>query len=249
MPARLRATLESYMEQMRLSLQAGDSMPRIERVLREFACGCATQAPEVRAVSDLSRAHIERYKRHLAQQPSSLRGGRLSKHRCWPSISARCASAWSASANGTARTRPTRVLMFAGDIPSRDEPLPRFIDDAAAKKLLRAARERSRPVHPPHGRVPRPHRASQGRVSRSHGRLGRADRRRVLAARPARQAAHRPLHPPAPSAQRPARRVGRQPAGRAARAVAVHGARPSDRQAARRQMRSRQSRTRPGSGT
>src|SRR5436190_340532 len=31
--------------------------------------------------------------------------------------------------------------MFAGDIPRRDEPLPRFIDDAAAAKLLRAARE------------------------------------------------------------------------------------------------------------
>jgi Phage integrase family len=30
--------------------------------------------------------------------------------------------------------------MFAGDIPRRDEPLPRFIDDAAAAKLLRAAR-------------------------------------------------------------------------------------------------------------
>jgi hypothetical protein len=32
---------------------------------------------------------------------------------------------------------PTRALMFAGDIPRPDEPLPRFIDDAAAAKLLR----------------------------------------------------------------------------------------------------------------
>jgi hypothetical protein len=35
--------------------------------------------------------------------------------------------------------------MFAGDIPRRDEPLPRFIDDAAAAKLLRAAREHPDP--------------------------------------------------------------------------------------------------------
>jgi integrase len=35
--------------------------------------------------------------------------------------------------------------MFAGDIPRRDQPLPRFIDDAAAAKLLRAAREHPDP--------------------------------------------------------------------------------------------------------
>ena len=35
--------------------------------------------------------------------------------------------------------------MFAGDIPRRDEPLPRLIDDAAAAKLLRAAREHPDP--------------------------------------------------------------------------------------------------------
>jgi hypothetical protein len=35
--------------------------------------------------------------------------------------------------------------MFAGDIPRCDEPLPRFIDDASAAKLLRAAREHPDP--------------------------------------------------------------------------------------------------------
>ena len=56
--------------------------------------------------------------------------------------------------------------MFSGDLPVRDEPLPRFIDDAAATKLLQAARAtptRSRAC----GRVPRPHRAAQRRVPRS----------------------------------------------------------------------------------
>ena len=43
------------------------------------------------------------------------------------------------------RTPRRRVLMFAGDIPRRDQPLPRFIDDAAAAKLLRAAREHPDP--------------------------------------------------------------------------------------------------------
>src|SRR6266545_2135906 len=35
---------------------------------------------------------------------------------------------------------PQRPLVFAGDLPIVDKPLPRFLDDAAAAKLLRAAR-------------------------------------------------------------------------------------------------------------
>jgi integrase len=38
------------------------------------------------------------------------------------------------------RRRPTRILVFAGDLPLRDDPLPRFLDDAAAAKLLQTAR-------------------------------------------------------------------------------------------------------------
>ena len=54
------------------------TMVRVEAVLREFAVWLTAQAPEVTAVSDLRRAHIERYKRHLAQRPSVRGGGRLS---------------------------------------------------------------------------------------------------------------------------------------------------------------------------
>ena len=35
---------------------------------------------------------------------------------------------------------PARVLVFPGDLPSRDDPLPRFLDDAAFTKLLQATR-------------------------------------------------------------------------------------------------------------
>src|SRR5262249_770998 len=37
-------------------------------------------------------------------------------------------------------TPPTGPLMFPGDLPIIDKPLPRFLDDAAATKLLRSAR-------------------------------------------------------------------------------------------------------------
>jgi len=136
-PPRLGATLTGYIAQTRLSLRAS-TMVRVEGVLREFAGWLAANAPEVVCVADLRRAHIEAYKLHLASRPSA-RGGRLSK------ISL-------AEHLGTLRTCferltewdgddiPARVLVFAGDLPLRDEPLPRFLDDAAFTKLLQAAR-------------------------------------------------------------------------------------------------------------
>jgi hypothetical protein len=137
-PSRLRATLQGYIEQMRLSLRPA-TMVRVEAVLREFAGWLTTDVPEVAAVADLRRDHIERYKRHLAERPSH-RGERLSKIALAEHLGALRAclerlSEWDG------QDAPSRVLMFAGDIPRRDEPLPRFIDDAAAAKLLRAARE------------------------------------------------------------------------------------------------------------
>jgi hypothetical protein len=125
---RLRTTLEGYIEQTRLSLRPA-TMVRVEAVLREFAVWLTADAPEVAAVRNLQRAHIERYKRHLAQRPSVRGGGRLS-------------TIGLAEQLGTLRVclerlsewdgedAPARVRMFAGDIPRRDQPLPRFIDDA-----------------------------------------------------------------------------------------------------------------------
>jgi integrase len=139
---RLRATLEGYIEQMRLSLRPA-TMVRVEAVLREFAGWLTTQAPDVVAVGDLRRTHIERYKRHLAERPS-IRGRRLSNIGLAEQLGTlrvclERLSEWDGD------DTPTRVLMFAGDIPRRDEPLPRFIDDAAAAKLLPAAREHPDP--------------------------------------------------------------------------------------------------------
>ena len=142
-PPRLRVTFEGYIEQMRLSLRPA-TMVRVEAVLREFAGWLTTYAPEVTAVRDLRRAHIERYKRRLAQRPSVRGSGRLSNIGLAEQLGTlrvclERLSEWDGE------DAPTRVLMFAGDIPRRDQPLPRFIDDAAAAKLLRAAREHPDP--------------------------------------------------------------------------------------------------------
>jgi len=145
-PARLAETLQGYVEQMRVTLRPS-SVPHVEGTLREFALWLRDRAPEVQAVRDLRRSHIERYKRHLAERPNR-RGQRLSKRTI-------------AGALGTLRIclerlgewggedAPVRTLMFPGDVPKLDDPLPRFIDDGAAKKLIEAARA----THDPFARL------------------------------------------------------------------------------------------------
>jgi site-specific recombinase XerD len=136
-PGRLAETLQGYVEQMRVALRPG-SMPHIERTLREFALWLRDQAPEVTAVRDLRRAHIERYKRHVAQKPN-LRGGRLSKRTIAGELST-LRICLERLGEWDSEDAPARTLMFPGDVPKLDDPLPRFIDDGAAKKLIGAAR-------------------------------------------------------------------------------------------------------------
>ena len=119
-------------------------MVRVEAVLREFA-GLADHAG--------ARGH-----RGQRSAPRSHRALQASSRRSGPRVrGGRLSNIGLAEQLGTLRVcldrlsewdgedAPARVLMFAGDIPRRDQPLPRFIDDAAAAKLLRAAREHPDP--------------------------------------------------------------------------------------------------------
>jgi integrase len=141
-PPLLAATLQGYVEQMRLSLRSS-SMFHIERVLREFALWLTQQAPEVGAVADLRRAHIERYKRHLAERPNAR--GRRSVKRTLAGELGTLRICLERLGEWQGEDAPARVLMFPGDVPRLDDPLPRFIDDGAAAKLLRAARAETDP--------------------------------------------------------------------------------------------------------
>ena len=136
-PPRLAATLTGYIAQTRLSLRAS-TMVRVEGVLREFAGWLARNAPAVGCVADLRRSHIEAYKLHLATRPSA-RGAKLTK----TSLAEHLGTLRICFERLTERDGddvPARVLVFSGDLPVRDEPLPRFLDDAAFTKLLQATR-------------------------------------------------------------------------------------------------------------
>jgi integrase len=135
--AGLSTTLTGYIAQVRLSLRAS-TMVRVEGVLREFACWLAGSAPEVACVADLRRRHIENYKLHLAGRPSA-RGGKLSRISLAEHLGA-LRTCFERLAEWDGDDVPAAVLVFSGDLPLRDEPLPRFLDDGAFTKLLQATR-------------------------------------------------------------------------------------------------------------
>jgi integrase/recombinase XerD len=136
-PSRLASTLTGYIAQVRLSLRPS-TMVRVEGVLREFARWLADNAPEVACVADLRRRHIEDYKLHLAARPSA-RGGTLTKTSLAEHLGG-LRTCFERLAEWDGDDVPTRVLVFDGDLPLRDAPLPRFLDDGAFTKLLQATR-------------------------------------------------------------------------------------------------------------
>lgn len=136
-PAALAETAHRYLGQIELSLRP--STVRIaEQALRELAVFLAREAPEVTCVADIGRQHIEAYNLWLASRPRAG-GGTLHRHTIRGHLTTlRCfferISEWDYP------DAPTRPLISAGDLPIPDQPLPRFLDDAASAKLLRAAR-------------------------------------------------------------------------------------------------------------
>ena len=91
--------------------------------------------PEVASCSDLERSHIEAYKTWMAKtiRPRtgkplnriSIKNALINLHCFFDRI-----TEWGYE------MPPQRPLIFIGDLPIIDKPLPRFLDDAAAAKLL-----------------------------------------------------------------------------------------------------------------
>ncbi|WP_345962199.1 tyrosine-type recombinase/integrase [Streptomyces sp. BRB040] len=136
-PAGMVETMQHYLRQMAGTLRPG-TVKNAELTLREFALLVTTEDPAVTCVAQLKRRHVERYRQWLLERPAA-RGGPLHRHTVRDRLSKlrgflRRLDEWDAA------DRPPRQLVFDSDFPIADEPLPRFLDDAAAAKLLTAAR-------------------------------------------------------------------------------------------------------------
>jgi integrase len=137
-PAVMAATMQHYLQQITATLRPG-TVKNAELTLREFALLVTAEDATAACVADLQRLHVERYKQWLLERPAA-RGGPLHRHTVRDRLSKlrgffRRLDEWDAT------DRPARQLVFDSDFPIADEPLPRFLDDAAAAKLLAAARQ------------------------------------------------------------------------------------------------------------
>jgi len=127
-----------YVEQVTVSLRP-NTVKHIERDLRQFGTWLAHTHPEVATCAELHREHIEAFKTWLSTRPTAATGKPLNRVSIKNAlINLHCfltrITEWGYP------NAPVRPLMFPGDLPIVDKPLPRFLDDAAAAKLLRAAR-------------------------------------------------------------------------------------------------------------
>jgi len=129
---------QRYVAQVDLSL-APSTVKHIEHDLREFGTWVGQTHPDVATCADLNRSHIENYKtwvgakhgRYTAKPLNrvSIKNRLINLHCFFDRI-----TEWGYP------NPPQRPLIFAGDLPIVDKPLPRFLDDAAATKLMRTSR-------------------------------------------------------------------------------------------------------------
>jgi integrase len=139
-PERLADTIDAYLAQMAVSLRPS-SVESASGILGRF-CGFLREAhPEVFGAADIRRVHIESYKTWLAARPgrkgkaanATVRAGLSTVRMFFERI---IEWGWEDS--------PPRSPIFAGDVPKRDEPLPKFLDDATFAAFMRAARAEKR---------------------------------------------------------------------------------------------------------
>lgn len=133
---KMAATMGRYLDQIAVSLRPS-SVTANDNVLRIFATHVIATDPKTRSVARINRSHIEDYKRALHARRTRS-GTPLSTNTLRMRL-------------GMLRTfferiiewgyddAPPRVPVFASDLPKADEPLPRFLDDPTAARLLRAA--------------------------------------------------------------------------------------------------------------
>lgn len=129
-------TMRRYLDQITVSLRPASVVVN-DHVLRNFAAHIVATDPTVRSVARIGRTHVEDYKRTLIAKRTRY-GTTLSANTIRQRL-------------GCLRTfferiiewdyddAPPRVPVYASDLPKADEPLPRFLDDPTAARLLRAA--------------------------------------------------------------------------------------------------------------
>jgi len=134
----LAGTMRRYLAQLAISMRPG-SVALAGTTLRHLAAYLTAYHGDVTAAAQIGRTHIEGFKAWLAARPgyrgsrspaATTIGMRLGHLRCFFDR----ITEWGYD------DAPARNPVFSGDMPIRDRPLPRFLADADAARLLAAAR-------------------------------------------------------------------------------------------------------------
>ena len=139
-----RANALRYVEQVRLSLRPS-TVRHIEQHLRVFGTWLAAHHPDIDSCAELERHHIEAFKTWLGTRPSARTGKPLARTTIKEHL-INLGCFFERTTDWGYPDAPTRPLLFSGDLPRIDRPLPRFLDDAAAAKLARATRTEPDPL-------------------------------------------------------------------------------------------------------
>jgi integrase len=136
----LAGTMQRYLEQVALSLRPS-SVTAANGILREFAGYLITDFPEIDGLVDVERHHVEGFKRHLGTRLSRNDTGRTLTPQRIRIVLGTLRTFFERVSEWDYPDAPTRVLIFNGDLPTPDDPLPKFLSDPDAAKLMRAAGE------------------------------------------------------------------------------------------------------------
>ena len=136
----MTATMRRYLDQIGCSLRPS-SVVATDQALRAFATYLRHAHPNVTAIAQLDRVHLEGYKRWLTDRPDqraplspTSRSLRLGALRMF----------FTRAIEWDWDDAPRRPLLFLGDLPNRNQPLPKALDDADASTFLRTAQAQPR---------------------------------------------------------------------------------------------------------
>jgi integrase len=135
----LAGTMRRYLAQIAISMRPG-SVKLIDTSLRHLATYLTGHHGDVTAVAQIRRTHIEGFKAWMEARPG-YRGKRSPAKTTIGMRIGHLRGFFDRILEWEYEDAPARNPVFSGDVPLRDRPLPRFLDDPTATKLLAAARQ------------------------------------------------------------------------------------------------------------
>jgi integrase len=134
----LAATMLAYLAQISVSMRP-NSVRSAEADLRIFAGFVIGHDPALGCVADVERSHVEAFK--LWQRAQTGRTGKPFKETSFRRRMSLLKMFFIRIIEWEWDDAPPRVPIFFGDVPKRDESLPKFLDDGDYAKFMRALAE------------------------------------------------------------------------------------------------------------